>query len=83
MLRRPQLDAPSVFLSAGSQVSVADVLAIAGDTVGDLLDKQQGHTVTNKDIFRYNAQGMFARQHRPFQTDQRRGETITVAIACI
>ncbi len=40
-------------LVAGSQASVPDILAIAGDVMGDLLDKQQGHTVTDKDIYRY------------------------------
>ncbi|DBB16222.1 TPA: hypothetical protein ACH3X3_014548 [Trebouxia sp. C0006] len=39
----------------GSQASVPDILAIAGDVMGDLLDKQQGHTVTDKDIYRQHA----------------------------
>ncbi|DBA81679.1 TPA: hypothetical protein ACH3X1_007426 [Trebouxia sp. C0004] len=39
----------------GSQPSVPDILAIAGDVMGDLLDKQQGHTVTDKDIYRQHA----------------------------
>lgn len=30
-----------------------DILAISGDVMGDLLDKQQGHTVTDKEIYRY------------------------------
>lgn len=39
----------------GSQARVADILIIAGDSIGDLLDKQLGHTVTDKDIFRQHA----------------------------
>ena len=43
----------SYLLVAGSQASVPDILAISGDVMGDLLDKQQGHTVTDKEIYRY------------------------------
>lgn len=39
-------------LIAGHQASIPEILTIAGDTLGDLLDKQQGHTVTDKDIYR-------------------------------
>lgn len=47
-------------LIAGHQASIPEILAIAGDTLGDLLDKQQGHTVTDKDIYRSTAD----RRHR-------------------
>lgn len=47
-------------LLAGSQASVTDILAIAGDTLGDLLDKQQGHTVTDKDIYRCSDDSMLS-----------------------
>ncbi len=50
---RLQVTSLIYFLIAGSQASVPDILAIAGDVMGDLLDKQQGHTVTDKDIYRY------------------------------
>ena len=40
-------------LVAGSQCSVSDILAIAGDILGEVLDKQEGHTVTDKNIYRY------------------------------
>ncbi len=43
-----------ISLLSGSQANIADILAIAGDTLGDLLDKQQGHTVTDKDIYRFD-----------------------------
>ena len=40
-------------LVAGTQPSVSDILAIAGDTLGEVLDKREGHTVTDKNIYRY------------------------------
>lgn len=31
---------------------VPAIVSVAGDVLGELLDKQQGHEVTDKDIFR-------------------------------
>ncbi|KAL3152254.1 hypothetical protein ABBQ32_001333 [Trebouxia sp. C0010 RCD-2024] len=39
----------------GPQSSVSDILAICGDTLGEVLDKREGHTVTDKNIFRQHA----------------------------
>ena len=46
----------SKIVLTGSNASIAHTLTIAGDTLGELLDKQQGHTVTDKDIYRYSLQ---------------------------
>ena len=82
-LCRSLCDASNFLLSVGSQVSVADILAIAGDTLGDLLDMQQGHTVTDKDIFRSSAQSIFAKQQHQFETNHSNNEHITLTIACM
>lgn len=39
-------------LCAGSQPSVSDILAIGGDTLGEGLDRREGHAVTDKNIYR-------------------------------
>lgn len=39
-------------LCAGSQPSISDILAIGGDTLGEVLDKREGHAVTDKNIYR-------------------------------
>ena len=36
----------------GPSATVPAILAIAGDVLGELLDKQQGHEVTDKEIYR-------------------------------
>ena len=49
----------SELLIAGSQSSVSKILAIAGDTLGEILDKREGHTVTDKNIYRYRTPRCF------------------------
>ena len=39
-------------LLAGSQPSISDILAIGGDTLGEVLDKREGYAVTDKNIYR-------------------------------
>lgn len=48
---QPQIGSELVL--AGPQSSVSDILAIGGDTLGEVLDKREGHTVTDKTIYRY------------------------------